>query len=195
MPLLPCPSCDQKIPVVVSQAGSEITCPGCQKRISIPNLGDLKRLGASQAESSGEGVKEFRQKASSETSAGRRVLFAALMAAAGTAAIVGIFCFVRYLAIQVPTNTEAHIAEIEGMYHQVSAAQLVREWQQMEKYGLDVVAPYQYKKLAIEKAGWGRNSLIALVVFVLCGGIATVIARSDSRSQRKPIAAKPAISS
>jgi hypothetical protein len=195
MPLLPCPSCDQKIAVVVSQAGSEITCPGCQKEIQIPNLGDLKRLGAAQAENSGEFAKEFRGKTSPETNAGRRVLFAGLMAIAGTAVIIGIFCFVRYLAIQVPATTETHIAEIDGMYHQVSAAQLVREWQQMEKYGLDVAAPYQYKKLAIEKASWGRNSLIALVVFVLCGGVATVIARSDSRSQRTQTTPTPTISS
>lgn len=195
MPLISCPSCDQEISVVVSQAGSGVACPGCQKWIPIPNLGDLKRLAAAEQMRSGSDTEPLRSAPSLDANTGRRIVFAGLMAIAGIAAIVGLFCFVRYLAIQVPATTETHIAEVERMYHQVSAAQLVREWQQMEKFGLEAVAPYQYKQLAVEKANWRRNSLICLAVFLLCSVIGTIIARSDSRSRRNQVATKAAVSS
>lgn len=195
MPLISCPSCDHEIPVVVSQAGSGVACPGCQKMIEIPNLGELKRLAAAEQIRSGIDAESSRSAQSPDANSGRRVVFAGLMAIAGIAAIVGLFCFVRYLAVQVPATTETHIAEVEQMYHQVSAAQLVREWQQMEKFGLEAVAPYQYKVLAVEKANWGRNSLICLAVFLLCSVIGTIVARSDSRSRRNSVTPKTASSS
>ncbi len=181
MPLLPCPHCDQKISVSISQAGTPVTCTNCQQVVEIPKLGELRQL-ASQADAdNGAAATRTARGAVSDTNSGRRVLFAGLLAIAGVAAIVGLFCLVRYLAITVPATTENHVEEIERMYKQVSAAQLVREWQQMEKYGLDVASPYGYKKLAIEKEGWGRKGLACLAVIVTSIGFATVLGLTEAK--------------
>jgi len=176
MPLLPCPFCNRSISVTISQAGSEVTCPECQRAVEVPKLGELKRLAASaeQPESPQLSSQWANGPAdsSAESNSGRRIAFAGLLAIAGVALVAGAFCFVRYLAIEIPATSEAHIAEIEQIYKQVPASQLVREWQQMEKYGLDVPSPYGYKKLEIEKNRWQRNTLISAGVI----GIALVAA-------------------
>jgi len=182
MPMIPCPSCDQSISVTVSQAGAQVDCPNCQKSIRIPNLGDLRRLAAAETGEIHGNSAALPARKSQESTTARRLIFAGLMGIAGVAAIVGLFCLVRFLSIQVPATTEIHIAEIDSMYHQVSAAQLIREWQQMEKFGLDATAPYPYKKLAIEKSLWQRNGLISLAVLMVCVGAGVVLARSDARS-------------
>ena len=181
MPLLPCLHCDQKISVAISQAGSTVTCPGCKQELQIPKLGELRQL-AAQAESPDRSMSANPSRgAVSEPNSGRRMMFAALLAIMGTAAMAGLFCLVRYLVIEVSVTTQTHLEEIEHVYKQVPAAQLVREWQQMEKYGLDVATPYAYKKMEIEKASWGRNTLICLAVFTVAGGLASVLGLKDSR--------------
>jgi hypothetical protein len=113
-------------------------------------------------------------------------VFAALLVIAGTAAVAGMFGAVRYFAITVPATTQTHINEVQRLYKEVPAAQLVREWQYMEKYDLDVATHYTYKKLEIEKAGWGRNSLICLAVFAVATGLSILIGMSESK--RKVVA-------
>ena len=78
-------------------------------------------------------------------------------------------------------TTQTHIQEVEKVFKQVPPAQLVREWQQMEKYGLDVATPYRYHKLAVEKASWARNGLICLAILMAAIAMATVIGLKDSR--------------
>jgi len=169
MPQLSCPQCDQKITVAISQAGSNATCPSCQREVSIPTLRELRQL---------PDLSNYEEPRESAT--GRRIVFAILMLIAGTAAVAGLFSAIRYVAIDVPATTETHIAEMERVYKVVPASQLVREWQQMEKFGLDASTPYNYKKMAIEKAKWGRNGLIGLCVFALSAIVATVLGIRDS---------------
>jgi ribosomal protein S27E len=185
MPQLPCPQCDQKISVMISQAGSKVTCPGCQREIPIPTLGELRRL-ITQSESESPGTVEGAiPPLASESATGRRIVFAILMLIAGSAAVAGTFCAIRYFTIEVPGTSESHIAEMSRMYHEVSAGQLVREWQQMEKYGLDTAAPYGYKKLETEKLRWGRNGLIALGCFSLAIIPAAILGLGDSRGKKR----------
>jgi len=178
MPQLSCPQCDQKITVAISQAGSKATCPSCQREVSIPTLRELRRL-----PDPAESPDPAQSQQPSESTTGRRIVFAILMLIAGTAGIAGLFSAVRYIAIEVPATTETHIAEIERVYQQVPGSQLVREWQQMEKVGLDSSAPYNYKRMAIEKARWGRNGLIGLCVFAMSVIVATMLGIHDSRQK------------
>ena len=69
--------------------------------------------------------------------------------------------------IDVPRTTEQHIEEIREQYRGLTAAELIREYEQMDRYDFDLVAPYNYKKLQIEKDRWGRNASIA-------GGVAAL---------------------
>jgi hypothetical protein len=188
MPLLPCPSCDQKISVVVSQAGSEIACPQCQKIVRIPNLGDLRRLAADS--DTFAATANLRGSSTASPAIARRIVFAISLGIAGLATLVGGFCLVRYMNIEVPATTQSHIAEIEAMYPQASAAQLVREWQSMEKYSLEVTAPYNYKRTAIEKQSWLNRCLASLAVLAISMLSAITCGYLDSAS-RKSATAKP----
>jgi len=178
MPHLSCPQCDQKIMVAVSQAGSKTTCPNCQREVAIPTLRELRRL-----RDPSDSTDPSEKQQSSESTTARRIVFAILMLIAGTTGIAGLFSAVRYVAIEVPATTETHVAEIERAYKQVPASQLVREWQQMEKFGLDSSTPYNYKRMAIEKARWGRNGLIGLCVFAMSVIVATMLGIRDSRQK------------
>jgi len=175
--LLPCIHCQHAIAVSASQSGSETTCPACGKTVEIPNLGELRRLqssGGNVADGVSSGVV-------SSSQATRRIIFAGLMAIAGTAGIVGIFCLVRYLAIEPPITTEMHIAEVDNLFHQVAAAQLIREWQQMERFGLDAANKHMYQSIADEKASWQTSGLICLGILLLAGGGATIVALTGPR--------------
>jgi len=182
MPSISCPVCGRAIPVVVSQAGSEVTCSACQRSVAIPKLGELRRLEAEQSGNSENAVAKRRQ-SNGEANATRRLCFAGATAIAFLAALIGLFCLVRWALIQVPANTEIHVAEVNTMFHQVGAAQLVREWQQMEKYGLELTGLYGYKKMEIEKSTWANYGLISLAVFLLASGLATVLGIGDAKSK------------
>ncbi len=174
---LPCPACQQTISVTNSQAGSSTTCPHCGNAVSVPKLGDLRRLDeaaepSTAALAAGDG---------GEGGEIRRTAFAVLMALAGIAGLGGGFCAIRYWNVDVPATTEMHVEEVRATFKQVPASQLVREFQQMEKYGLEVSLPYTYKKLEIEKAGWLRNTLIALGI---SGGLALLAIVLGSTGRR-----------
>jgi hypothetical protein len=181
MPLLPCPHCDQKVLVAISQAGTEVTCQGCQQSIRVPKLGELKKIAADEAQQSGASDVSSTAGTTAADQTGRRIIFGGLLAICGVAAVAGLFCLVRYLSVEVPATTEMHIAEIERLYRESPAAQLVREWQQMENYNLEASGPYLYKKLEKEKSRWARNSLIAGGVLVLAASSAVILGLGDRR--------------
>jgi hypothetical protein len=167
MPLLPCPFCSTTVDVPTSRAGSEIDCPSCQKSIPVPKLGELRKLASqttgSTANPSIAGV-----------GSGPRAAFALLMGIATIAIIGGSYCMVRFAAIDVPATTEDHIAEVEQMYSQIPAAQLVREWQELEDFSPEIAHPYVYQEIADEKSLWLRNGLIGFSIAAAAGVIAFV---------------------
>jgi hypothetical protein len=75
--------------------------------------------------------------------------------------LVAGFCGIRWSLIDVPLNTEQHIATYREQYKGLTAAELIREYEQMEKYGLDLASPYNYKKQERTKRRWGQNASIA----------------------------------
>ena len=87
--------------------------------------------------------------------------FLALGLIATACLLVAGFCGIRWVLIDVPNTTEEHIADIREQYRGLSAAELVREYEQMDRYGLELVMPYKYKELQIKKDSWGRNASIA----------------------------------
>ena len=75
--------------------------------------------------------------------------------------LVAGFCGIRWVLIDVPNTTEEHLTTLRAQYRELSAAELVREYEQMDKYGIDLVMPYNYRKQQIKKDKWGRNASIA----------------------------------
>jgi len=167
MPLLPCPFCSATVDVPTSRAGSEIDCPSCHKTIPVPKLGELRKLQSQTADSTAK-------PSIAGGATGHRTAFALLMGIAAIAIVGGSYCMVRFAAIDVPATTEDHIAEIEQVYSQMPAAQLVREWQEMEDFSPEIAHPYVYQEIADEKAHWLRNALIGFVIAAVSGVIAFV---------------------
>lgn len=157
MPLLPCPSCSATVEVPVSRAGSEIDCPTCHKIISVPKLGELRKLESNP-------VSPAARQAVASSATGNRAAFALLMGIAVIAIVGGSYCLVRFAAIEVPATTEEHIAEIEEVYSQLPPAQLVREWQEMEDFSQELANPYVYQEIANERSEWLRNALIGFAI-------------------------------
>jgi len=181
MPSITCPQCNQEVSVSISQAGAQVPCPGCEATIQVPKLGDLKRLTEAAAAANPHSHPPLLPSESADNQTTSRVLFGGALAMVGLSAIVATFCLVRYLSIEVPVTTEMHIEEIDRTYHSVSAAQLIREWQQMEKNALDVAFPYNYKKSETEKARWARNTAIAGAVSAAGILLAVFLGLADSR--------------
>jgi hypothetical protein len=96
------------------------------------------------------------------------------MAIAAIAIVGASYCVVRFAAIAVPATTEEHIAEVEQMYAQMPASQLVREWQEMEDFSPELASPYTYQLIADEKSQWLRNALIGFAIAAVSGVIAFI---------------------
>lgn len=163
MYLLPCPSCQTSITVSPSQAGDTTTCPACQSAIDIPKLGQLRQLDrAEQTPSATVGPREV--------STGRQIGFMVLGLVAIASLLAAGFCGIRWALIEVPTTTDEHVAELREAYHTLSAAELIREYESMEKYGLDLGSPYKYKQIENEKKAWGNKATATAIV----GGLAVI---------------------
>ena len=174
MPTLSCPHCSRPVEVATSRAGSDIQCPACDGTIAVPKLGELRQL---------ENEQSAAPVATTSGRIGGRVAFAVLLAIAAIAASIAAFCLIRYATIAVPETTEGHIASIEQLYSELSAAQLVREWQEMEKFTPETTGPYGYQRVAAEKAGWLHQGLTALAVAAVATIIAVVLIALQPRQR------------
>ncbi len=82
--------------------------------------------------------------------------------------LVAGFCGIRWVLIDVPNTTEEHIAGIAEQYGTLSPAELIREYEQMDRYSIELVTPYLYKQAQMKKDSWGRNASMAAAI----GGLA-----------------------
>ena len=90
--------------------------------------------------------------------------------------LIAAFCTVRWALIEVPMTTEGHIVQVKETYAELSGAELIREWEDMEKYGVALTAPFEYRQIELTKQGWGRDAMIsgsiglaALAVMLILG--------------------------
>lgn len=173
MHLLPCPSCDASFPVSPSQAGEDVVCPECHSPVVIPKLGELRKLPA--VEENSEADPRDRGSIDEPSRLAQTGFVIAGLVATG-ALLVATFCGIRWALIEVPATSEDHIATIRERLSERSASELVREYEDMELRGLELGVPFQYKEIADEKAGWGRDASIAgaigaaaLALAFICG--------------------------
>ena len=166
---LPCPSCPHQLDVSPAQAGEQTTCPKCGQAVDVPKLGELRQLPQAEASTA-------RSTPPREQPVGRRIAFVGMGLVAAAMLLIAAFCTVRWAMIDVPMTTESHIADVRERYAQLSGAQLIREWEDMEAYGVALAAPFEYRKIELTKQGWGRDALIsgsiglaALAVMVILG--------------------------
>ncbi|MEM1067248.1 MAG: hypothetical protein AAGG48_06975 [Planctomycetota bacterium] len=169
MHLLPCPFCESTISVAPSQAGDQATCNECQKQVQIPKLGQLRQLPTDTSADDKSGAERLE---STDASIILRAGFLTSgLIAVGCMLIAG-FCGIRWSLIQSAGSTQKHIESVREEYAGAQAAQLVREFEDMDNMSLELTLPYQYKVIENERNAWGRSASIAAIA----GGIAVLVA-------------------
>jgi hypothetical protein len=146
--------------------------------VTIPKLGELRTLPPAD-----ESVAEDRSSevAAPEGSLGRKITFAIAGVAATASLLVASYCGIRWALTEVPATTEQHIATVREELSRRTAAELVREYEDMENRSIDLGGPFPYKRDAMEKASWGRNASIAATL----GSVALVVAIGCALSGRR----------
>ncbi len=182
MHLLPCPACQAPIPVAPSQAGDHTNCPACEVEVDIPKLGQLRQLPLAESDV-GAKVASTQRDAGGLSAGQAGFVFLGVIATASL--LIAGFCTIRWSLIEVPMTTEEHIAKFREAYQELKPAELIREYEQMEEFGLDIASPYNYQNVALEKRNWGRNASIAGGVAALSILGAAVLAGGRRRNQPK----------
>ncbi len=153
---LPCPHCHASLSVATPQAGESRTCDACGQSVSIPKLGELRRLPLVDPEPN-----DAPSRSGSSTSIGQRIAFGLLGSIALVSLLVSGFCSVRAMSVDVPITTEGHIAELRARYHELTAAELIREYEDIERFGVDLAMPMMYRVAEQTKLRWKRNAIIS----------------------------------
>lgn len=176
---LPCPQCNANLEVGPSKAGGQVACSQCGHDIAVPKLGQLRQLPVSA------GTHDESPAAAVVTSGSGSVAFVPLAILAAGLLLAAGFCGVRWALTDAPITTQQHVDDVKQVYREVSAAQLVREWEDMEKSGIDLPLRFQYRTAELMKAKWGRNALIFGGAGLACIALAAVTGtkRRSARSR------------
>lgn len=178
MHLLPCPHCQASLRVSTTQAGGAATCPNCQATVPIPKLGVLRDLPLADGEP--EADPRVRGEIA-EASPLFQVGYGLAGLIAGASLLIAGFCGIRWALMEAPTTTDQHVATMRQELSERTAAELIREYERMEKQSIDLAIPFKYKELAIRKAEWGRNASIAASVGVVALLVAIALAMRRRR--------------
>lgn len=182
MHLFRCPNCQRDLPVSPTQAGETIRCEGCLTDVALPRLGELRRLppvdGGERhaADDPGPPV-------------GARVAFGIFGGVAAVSLIVAAFAAVQALAVDVPRTTESHIEEIRETYSELTAAELIREYEDLQRYGIDLAIPLNYRVAELSRRKWLITGGIALGIALVASLVAaaTVAAGRRVGAPRRPV--------
>ncbi len=156
-----------------------MSCPACAQAVRVPKLGELRQLPLANQSATPADV------AIATGSAGTNTGFVIFGLIATISLLIASFCGIRWALVKVPTNTTEHVNQLREAYKVAAPAELIREWESMEKYGVDIVSSYTYQKLADEKRTWGNNTVIAGAVGGLSILAAWGLARTGRRSRSK----------
>lgn len=176
MYLLPCSECDQSLKVSPAQAGDAVSCPTCKATVPIPKLGDLRRLEVVESEPD-----PLVRGQENDHSSSFVALFAAIGLIAAASLLASGFCGIRWALTKVPATTDEHVLIIRDELSKRTAAELIREYEDMERRGLDLGLPFKYKEIAMTKASWGQNAIISGSV----GLVSLLVAVGMGRSKRR----------
>ena len=167
MYLLPCPSCDASLSVSPSQAGDAIPCPSCEQIVQIPKLGELRQLPEAESPRS----PASRSAAQNERGIVQRISFVVLGLIGTASLLIAGFSTVRWAYIKVEKTTEGHVQKYQEAYESATAADLLREYEQMDQFGLDIAMPHDYKAIETKKERWGRIAMISGAIGVIGLGL------------------------
>jgi hypothetical protein len=146
--------------------------------VAIPKLGELRKLPEAENEAADDPrVRGEERERSRFSRAGFGI--AGLVAAASL--LIAGFCGIRWSLADLPASTEEHISRVRQALSEQTAAELIREYEDMEARGLDLGLPFRYKELEMRKAKWGKDASIAASVGVVALLVAIGFASSGRR--------------
>lgn len=111
------------------------------------------------------------------------MLFTALGLLAAGLFLAAAFCAVNWATISVPTTTEGHIAQFEEAYQEVNSAQMIREWEEINRNGVDLPAMYKYRAMELNKQAWLRNTSLFLVAGIVAVTAAVFVGRGSRSAE------------
>ncbi|MEE2937064.1 MAG: hypothetical protein VYA84_13855 [Planctomycetota bacterium] len=161
MYLLPCPHCEHEIPVANYQAGDETACSQCGQSVAIPKLGQLRQLPAAESPTQPESVGKPGDGEFSPLRRGGFLLFGLIAVASF---LIAAFCGINWFLSETSGSTAEHLKSVRTEYAKVTAAQLIREFEDMDNLSLDLTLPYTYKTKENRRREWGQNATVAASV-------------------------------
>ncbi len=173
---LTCPQCETIHEVAAAKAGGEISCTNCHEVIAVPKLGELRNLPAA----ANSAAADRDASAPAGLSGGRSMAFAALGLVCLLSLLGTAFCGVNWSTTEAPMSTSKHLEMLGEMYSEVSASQLIREFEEITEYGVDVPAPLKYRTQELQKQAWGQKT----IGFLALAAAAFVAALFVGRRQR-----------
>lgn len=177
MHLFRCPHCQRDFPVSPTQAGEAIRCEGCSAELVLPRLGELRRLPPADGG-------ERHSPNDPGPPVGARVAFGIFGGVAAIALIVAAFAAVQALAVDVPRTTDSHIEEIRETYSGLTAAELIREYEDIQRYGIDLAIPLNYRVAELSRRKWLITGGIALGIAAVASLVAAGTAAAGRRAGR-----------
>jgi len=154
-----------------------MSCPSCQAAVAIPKLGELRRLPLAEPQAEAQAPRHAAGEPSRLAQAG--FVLAGLIATASL--LIAGFCGIRWALTDVPRTTEDHVATMRDQLSQFTAAELIREYEDLEKASLELSLPYPYKESEIRRSRWGRNASISGAIGVAAILMAAFFAVSGRR--------------
>jgi len=165
--------------VTPAQAGDRLPCPQCDRSVAVPKLGEVRQLPRADSLAGGADAL-FGASNNASGSAGGTIAFVALSAIALASLLAAGYTGIRWAMVDSSQNTESFLEEVEAQYQKVDSAVLIREYEDMEEFSLDLLSPYPFHQKVLEKRRWGWNTVAAgcLALVTGCGGF---IAASQAR--------------
>ena len=146
----------------------------------IPKLGELRQLERADAVDPTP-----KSAASGDANVASTIVFALFGLIAVATLLAGGYCGIRWAALPTPTTMEEHIEDMDASIHAEAPAVMIREFESMEEYSLDVTMPYIYHIKAAEKAKWKNSALITGGIGLVSLVIA-VVAVTIGRGKKQP---------
>ncbi|TWU19763.1 hypothetical protein [Allorhodopirellula heiligendammensis] len=174
---LTCPHCEAANEVSTAKAGGEITCRACHDSIRVPKLGELRQLPLTGDSSAAK----VAANAAVGLSGGRSLAFITLGLVCLLSLLGAGFCGVNWATTDVPITTQKHLEALQEHYATASSAQLIREYEDITEYGVDIPTPLHYRTLELEKDAWKYKTL----AFAGLAAVSLVLAMIVGRRRRE----------
>ncbi len=170
---LTCPHCESINEVSAAKAGGEINCEKCHAILSVPKLGELRKR-PSAVETS-----EARTAANAAVglSGGRSLAFISLSIVCLLALLGAAFCGVNWANTDAPMSTERHLELLRDEYAKVGSAQMIREYEDITEFGVDIPAPLPYRTQELEREAWKQKSIGFGILAASAFALAVIVGR------------------